>query len=67
MKKTESITVGLKENTHKELKILCAEHRWTMTEAVNALLESFREHEALIVGEIDAQGKKKKDNPPPAK
>lgn len=67
MKKKESRTIGLKEETHRELKILCAEHDWTMTQAVNALKESFREHEALIVGEIDAQGKKKKDNPPPAK
>lgn len=67
MKKPESRTIGLKEETHRDLKILCAEHDWTMTEAVNALLESFRKHEALIVGEVDAQGIKKKCNTPPAK
>jgi len=38
------ITVGLQEDTHRRLKIMCAKEGLTMTEAVDALLKAAREN-----------------------
>jgi hypothetical protein len=35
--------IGLEAETHKALKMLCAENDWTMTEAVEHLLERLKD------------------------
>jgi hypothetical protein len=35
--------VGLEADTHKALKMLCAENDWTMTQAVEHLLERLKD------------------------
>lgn len=37
--------VGLSPAVHRQLKMLCAQEDWTMTEAVQHLLEVLREQE----------------------
>ena len=37
--------IGLSPLVHKQLKLLCAQEGWTMTEAVQHLLEILREQE----------------------
>jgi hypothetical protein len=38
-------TIGLKPETHRALKQLCAANEWTMTEAVQHMMERLEEME----------------------
>lgn len=45
-------TVGIEEATHRELKTLCAMRGWTMTEAVQHMLDQ-------IEKEVESDGRSK--------
>lgn len=48
-------TISLEKQVHKELKLLCAERGWTMTQAVENLMKIAKER-----GKDDANGRSEK-------
>lgn len=38
-------TVGIKSDIHRELKLLCADRGWTMTEAIAHMMKVLKETE----------------------
>jgi predicted DNA-binding protein len=55
--------VGLRPETHQRLKLLCAEQGWTMTEAVEALIEVMNEQGRTVDHAADRGGQAKRGKP----
>jgi hypothetical protein len=55
--------VGVEPSTHKALKMLCAENDWTMTQAIEHLMERLKNDGNAGADGVDRAGKKPSSKP----